>query len=269
MATLNKKIDAWQRVVLARNPKRLKADAYIEALFDDFIELHGDYLGFDDGAIVGGIASFHGFPVTVLALMKGNTMEDNLVRNFGMANPSGYHKVIRLAKQAQKFKRPIVTFIDTPGAYPGKEAEKQGQARAIASCLATFSTLEVPIIGIVLSEGGSGGALALSVGDRLIMLENAFYSILSPEGFASILWKDESRAKEAANLMGLTANDLYQEGIVDYIVEEPSDLENDFNLVVKDIDQYLLHNLNELKSLKIKDLLNQRYQKYLKIGNIK
>lgn len=190
-------------------------------------------------------------------------------RNFGMPNPEGYRKALRLAKEAEKFHRPIITFVDTSGAYPGKGAEERGQAEAIAQCLYTFSDLQTPVICIVLSEGGSGGALALSVGDRLIMLENAIYSILSPEGFASILWKDGSRAKEAAEVMKLTAHDLMDKGILDAVIEEPlGGAQNDIEAVCERLRAYIHTALEELQKAKMPSLLAQRYEKYRSIGVI-
>lgn len=258
---------AWDRVCLARHPDRPKAMDYIEGLFDNFYEFHGDRRFGDDQAIVGGIGYFHDIPVTVIAQAKGKTLEENLDRNFGMCNPEGYRKALRLALQAEKFHRPIITFVDTAGAYPGIEAEERGQAQAIAECLYTFSDIKTPVICVVLSEGGSGGALALSVSDCICMLENAVYSILSPEGFASILWKDEKRVQEAAEVMKLTANDLYEKGIVDYIVKEPlGGVQNDLTLVLHDLDRYILTQLQKLMATSQKDLLQKRYEKFRKIG---
>lgn len=259
----------WDRVCLARHPDRSKAKDYIDRLFTDFYELHGDRRYGDDHAIIGGIAFFHDIPVTVIAQAKGKTLQENLDRNFGMCNPEGYRKALRLAKQAEKFHRPIITLVDTAGAYPGIEAEERGQAQAIAECLYTFSDLKTPVICVVLSEGGSGGALALSVADRICMLENAIYSVLSPEGFSSILWKDDSRVKEAAQVMKLTSYDLYEKGIVDYLVKEPlGGVQNDLELVIHDIDQYIYEQLNILLKLKEKDLLNKRYEKFRQIGRM-
>lgn len=258
---------AWDRVCLARHPDRPKAMDYIEGLFDNFYEFHGDRRFGDDQAIVGGIGYFHDIPVTVIAQAKGKTLEENIDRNFGMCNPEGYRKALRLALQAEKFHRPIITFVDTAGAYPGIEAEERGQAQAIAECLYTFSDIKTPVICVVLSEGGSGGALALSVSDCICMLENAVYSILSPEGFASILWKDEKRVQEAAEVMKLTANDLYEKGIVDYIVKEPlGGVQNDLTLVLHDLDRYILTQLQKLMATSQKDLLQKRYEKFRKIG---
>lgn len=212
---------AWDRVILARKTDRPKALDYINSIFEDFIELHGDRNFADDKAIVGGIATFEGRPVTVIGEQKGKKAKENLERNFGMPNPEGYRKALRLMKQAEKFNRPIITFIDTPGAYPGMGAEERGQGEAIARNMYEMSKLRVPINCIVIGEGSSGGALAIAVGDKIVMLENAIYSILSPEGFASILYKDASKAKEAAEDMKATAEDLKKFGIIDKIIKEP------------------------------------------------
>ena len=262
-------LSAWDRVYLARHPRRPKAQDYLKRLFHTFYELHGDRCYGDDRAIIGGIAMFEQTPVTVIAQAKGRDLQENMKRNFGMPNPEGYRKAFRLAKEAEKFHRPIITFVDTSGAYPGKGAEERGQAEAIAQCLYTFSDLQTPIICIVLSEGGSGGALALSVGDRLVMLENAVYSILSPEGFASILWKDGSRAKEAAEVMKLTAHDLMDKGILDAVIEEPlGGAQNDIEAVCERLRAYIHASLEELQKAKMPALLAQRYEKYRNIGVI-
>ena len=262
-------LNAWDRVYLARHPRRPKAQDYLKRLFHTFYELHGDRCYGDDRAIIGGIAMFEQTPVTVIAQAKGRDLQENMKRNFGMPNPEGYRKALRLAKEAEKFHRPIITFVDTSGAYPGKGAEERGQAEAIAQCLYTFSDLQTPVICIVLSEGGSGGALALSVGDRLIMLENAIYSILSPEGFASILWKDGSRAKEAAEVMKLTAHDLMDKGILDAVIEEPlGGAQNDIEAVCERLRDYIHTALEELQKAKMPSLLAQRYEKYRSIGVI-
>ena len=215
-------LSPYDHVYLARKSTRPNIKDYINHLFDDFIELHGDRLAKDDGSIVGGIGLFNQQPVTIIGHLKGKTLEDNLKCNFGMSSPEGYRKAMRLMKQAEKFKRPIIAFVDTPGAYPGMEAEMHGIGEGIARNLLEMSLLKVPIITIVIGEGGSGGALALSVSDRLVMLENSVYSILSPEGFASILWKDQEgkRVAEAASLMKLTAKDLYERHIIDHIIDE-------------------------------------------------
>ena len=262
-------LSAWDRVYLARHPRRPKAQDYLKRLFHTFYELHGDRCYGDDRAIIGGIAMFEQTPVTVIAQAKGRDLQENMKRNFGMPNPEGYRKALRLAKEAEKFHRPIITFVDTSGAYPGKGAEERGQAEAIAQCLYTFSDLQTPIICIVLSEGCSGGALALSVGDRLVMLENAVYSILSPEGFASILWKDGSRAKEAAEVMKLTAHDLMDKGILDAVIEEPlGGAQNDIEAVCERLRAYIHASLEELQKAKMPALLAQRYEKYRNIGVI-
>lgn len=262
-------LSAWDKVYLARHPDRPKAQEYIELLFEEFYELHGDRFYGDDQAIIGGIGYFNKTSVTILAQTKGKTLEENLNRNFGMLHPEGYRKAMRLAKQAEKFKRPIINIIDTSGAYPGKGAEERGQAEAIAQSLFLFSGIKVPVISIVIGEGGSGGALALGVADRVVMLENAVYSILSPEGFASILWKDGGRAEEASSLMKLTAQDLYQQKVIDYIVKEPlGGAQECIELVIDQLKSYLEIELQKLNKLKTNDLLEKRYKKYRMIGAI-
>lgn len=263
-------LSAWDRVYLARKSDRPKAQDYIDALFDDFIELHGDRYFADDNAVIGGIGYFHDIPVTVLAQAKGKTTEENMLKNFGMSNPEGYRKILRLAKQAEKFKRPIITFVDTPGAYPGKGAEERGQAEAIARCLYEFSNLNTVVICIIIGEGGSGGALALTVADYILMLENAVYSVLSPEGFSTILWKENNKAKEASELMKLTSHDLYSMGIIDEIVKEPlGSASAKPNAVFKALDKILFKRLIALKKEKLSNLLEKRYLKYRKIGEYK
>ena len=260
-------ITAWDRVNLARQLERPKALDYIETIFNDFIELHGDRNFADDKSIVGGIAMLDDIPVTVIGEQKGKKAKENMERNFGMPNPEGYRKALRLMKQAEKFKRPIITFIDTPGAYPGMGAEERGQGEAIAKNLLEMSTLEVPIICIVIGEGSSGGALAIAVGDKIVMLENAIYSILSPEGFASILYKDSSKCKEAAENMKITAKDLKELGIIDEIIKEPEGgAQNDLENVSKQLKQYILQSIKELEKLDEKELIENRYQKFRKIS---
>ncbi|WP_302826656.1 acetyl-CoA carboxylase carboxyltransferase subunit alpha [Anaerofustis stercorihominis] len=262
-------LEPWDRVYLARHQDRPKASDYISLLIDDFYELHGDRCYGDDNALIGGIGTFKGIPVTVLAQAKGKTLEENLKRNFGMMNPEGYRKALRLAKEAEKFHRPIINIVDTAGAYPGKGAEERGQAEAIAKCLYEFSNLKTPVISVVISEGGSGGALALSVADRIVMLENAIYSVLSPEGFASILWKDESRAEEASKYMRLTSYDLYEKGIIDHIIKEPAGgAQNGLEYVVAQIAVYIETELKELIQKKDRLLIRERFLKYRKIGMI-
>ena len=213
-------MEAYERLMTARDAKRPNIDFYINELFDDFIELHGDRLYKDDKAIVAGIGIFHDIPVTVIGHRKGKDTQENIECNFGMASPEGYRKAVRLMKQAEKFNRPVITFVDTPGAYPGIEAESNGQSNAIAESIACMSNLKVPVISIITGEGSSGGAIALAVADKVWMLENAVYSILSPEGFASIMWKDASRAKEACDIMKITAQELYDFGIIDGVIRE-------------------------------------------------
>lgn len=258
----------WDHVELVRRPDRPKAQDYIDLLFDDFMELHGDRRSLDDPAMRCGLAHFHGLPVTVIAQSKGKTVEDNLKQHFGMPQPEGYRKALRLAKQAEKFHRPVVTFVDTPGAYPGKEAEEKGQAQAIAECLYSFSSLETPVICFVLSEGGSGGALALSVADKIFMLEYAVYSILSPEGFASILWKDGTRAKEACDVMKMTSKDLLEKHVIDAIVKEPyGGAASNIQSVVEKMDALLSKALEQTMALKTRTLLEKRYEKFRHLGD--
>ena len=260
------KITAWDRVMLARKMERPKALDYINEIFEDFIELHGDRNFGDDKAIIGGIAVLEGKPVTVIGEQKGKKAKENMERNFGMPNPEGYRKALRLMKQAEKFNRPIITFIDTPGAYPGMGAEERGQGEAIAKNIFEMSKLEVPIICVVIGEGSSGGALAIAVGDKIAMLENAIYSILSPEGFASILYKDASKAKEAAQNMKITAQDLKKLGVIDDIIKEPKGgAQEDFEKVIKDLKQYILKNIKQLQKCTEEKLLQQRYEKFRKI----
>lgn len=212
---------AWDSVLLSRKSDRPVATDYIHAIFDDFMEFHGDRYCKDDGAIVGGIASFHGMPVTVIGQEKGKNTKENIKRNFGMPSPDGYRKALRLMKQAETFGRPVVCFVDTPGAFCGLEAEERGQGEAIARNLFEMSDLTVPVLSIVIGEGGSGGALAMAVANEVWMMENAVYSVLSPEGFASILWKDSKRADEAARVMKMTAKELKELGIIERVIPEP------------------------------------------------
>ena len=259
-----KAMTAWDRVVLARQLERPKALDYINAIFEEFIELHGDRNFGDDKAIIGGIATLNGMPITVIGEQKGKNVKENMERNFGMPEPEGYRKALRLMKQAEKFGRPIITFIDTPGAYPGMGAEERGQGEAIARNIMEMSSLKVPIICIVIGEGSSGGALAIGVGDKVIMLENAIYSILSPEGFASILYKDASKAKEAAKNMKITANDLKKLKIIDQIISEPeTGVQDDFDNIAKELKKYLIKNIKKLQQLSEEELLKQRYEKFM------
>lgn len=260
------KITAWDRVQLARMLERPKALDYINNIFEDFIELHGDRNFADDKSIVGGIATIDDITVTVIGEQKGKSAKENIERNFGMPNPEGYRKALRLMKQAEKFKRPIITFIDTPGAYPGMGAEERGQGEAIARNIMEMSRLKVPIICVVIGEGSSGGALAIAVGDKIVMLENAVYSILSPEGFASILYKDSTKAKEAAENMKATAKDLKEFGIIDDIIKEPKGgVQNDFEKVIKDLKKYITKNIKDLQKISTEELIQKRYEKFRKM----
>ena len=252
----------YEKVMLARDKDRLKITDYIDALFDDFVELKGDGITGEDSAILGGIASFHGIPVTVIGHKKGATTEENIDCNFGMASPEGYRKAARLMNQAEKFNRPVITIVDTPGAYPGLMAEANGQANAIAENLALMSSLKVPIIAVITGEGSSGGALGIAVADRVFMLENAVYSILSPEGFASILWKDSKKADEAATLMKLTASELLNYGIIDGIIGEG-------NKLIRNMDEMIFKEITELSKQKGESLLKNRYKKFREIDKEK
>ena len=245
----------------AREQSRLTALDFANGIFDEFIELHGDRSFRDDGAVIGGIGWLGEQAVTVLGIQKGKSLHDNLKRNFGQPHPEGYRKALRLMKQAEKFGRPVVTFINTAGAYPGVGAEERGQGEAIARNLMEMSDLKVPIIAIIIGEGGSGGALALAVADRVWMLENSIYAVLSPEGFASILWKDGSRAMEAAELMKITSHELLEMGIVDKVISEAG-------LSSKELQAHLKNELraelDRLQSLALEQLLEERYQRFRK-----
>lgn len=258
-------LSAWERVQLSRKMDRPSGSDYIEALFDDFTELHGDRTYGDDKAIIGGIASFHGMPVTVIAQQKGNNTKENIYHNFGMPMPEGYRKALRLMKQAEKFHRPVICFVDTPGAFCGVEAEERGQGEAIAKNLMELSGLKIPVLSIVTGEGGSGGALALAAGDQVWMLENSVYSVLSPEGFASILWKDSTRAEEAAEVMKLTATDLYQKGIIEEMIPEPEEFHTESLWQVTGIlDGKIEEFIKEYDKLSENELLNRRYERFRK-----
>ncbi len=259
-------LSAADRVYLARHPKRPHIDDFIEHLFTDFFEQKGDHLYDEDASIYGGIARYKGMPVTVLGHRKGRTMEENIRYNFGMPRPEGYRKALRLMEQAEKFDRPIITFIDTPGAYPGMEAEEHGQGEAIARNLAAMSSLHVPVIAVVTGEGNSGGALAISVANQILMLENAVYSVLSPEGFASILWKDASRHEEACEVMKLTARDLREAGVADHLIPEPlGGAQTDPERLYASLDIVLEKSLNDLLKLSPEEVRKQRQEKYRNI----
>ena len=257
-----------QRVTLARHQERPGTADFIAALFTDFFEQRGDRLCADDGSILGGVALFHGQPVTVIGHRKGRTLEEHLAYHFGMPSPEGYRKAQRLMEQAEKFRRPVITFIDTPGAYPGLEAEARGQGEAIARTLALSSALTVPVISVVTGEGGSGGALALGVGNKVLMLENAVYSVLSPEGFAAILWKDSSRSDEACDVMKLTAADLLELGVIDAVIPEPPEgAHTGLHQVCKALDAVLVKELAALNKMNGQALATQRYKKFRLMGS--
>lgn len=257
----------WDRVQIARHQQRPTTLDYVDRLFEDFLEFHGDRYFGDDRAIITGIASYKGEPITIIGHQRGKDTKENIERNFGMPHPEGYRKALRHMEQAEKFKRPIVCFIDTKGAYPGKAAEERGQSEAIARNLMKMSGLTVPIICIVIGEGGSGGALALGVGDRIHMLENSTYSVISPEGAAALLWKDASLAKQAAETMKITSYDLKELGILDEIIKEPrGGAHRDVDAQAKAIDEVLQRSLKTLSTLTKEELLEQRWQKYKHIG---
>ncbi|MBA2795883.1 acetyl-CoA carboxylase carboxyl transferase subunit alpha [Streptococcus porcinus] len=245
----------------ARDQGRMTTLDYANQLFDDFMELHGDRLYADDGAVVGGIGYLNGLAVTVVGIQKGSNLQDNLHRNFGQPHPEGYRKALRLMKQAEKFGRPIITFINTAGAYPGVGAEERGQGEAIARNLLEMSDLKVPIIAIIIGEGGSGGALALALADQVWMLENSIYAVLSPEGFASILWKDGSRATEAADLMKITARELLQMKIVDRIIPERGYFSSE---IIAKLKKHLIAEIENLRKLPLEELLENRYNRFRK-----
>lgn len=260
--------DAWNKVKIARDPNRPNAKFYINEIFDEFIELHGDRNFGDDKAIIGGIALLNNLSFTVVGICKGENTKENIKRNFGMPHPEGYRKALRLMKQAEKFKRPVICFVDTPGAFCGIGAEERGQGQAIAQNLVELMGLNVPLISIVIGEGGSGGALALAVADKVFMLEHSIYSVLSPEGFASILWKDSSRAEEAAGVMKITAQDLKSFNIIDKIIKEPRGGAHKNPIkMAQNIKKTILEALGEMKGTDLDTLLNERYNKYRNIEN--
>ena len=257
---------AWDRVLLSRMNDRPVGSDYIQALFTDFVEFHGDRYYGDDKAIIGGVARFHGIPVTVIAQAKGTNTKENIERNFGMPSPEGYRKALRLMKQAEKFQRPVICFVDTPGAFCGLEAEERGQGEAIARNLYEMSSLKVPVLSVIIGEGGSGGALAMAVADEVWMLENSIYPILSPEGFASILWKDSTKAKEAAEVMRLTAEDLYHMGIVEKVFPEPShftvqNLKQMTQMLAREMERFL----RDYGDLTQEELSAHRYDRFRKM----
>ena len=257
------KLTAWQRVELSRRKDRPVGSDYIDELFTDFVEFHGDRYFADDKAIIGGVARFHGMPVTVIAQAKGRNTKENIERNFGMPEPEGYRKALRLMKQAEKFARPVICLVDTPGAFCGLEAEERGQGEAIARNIYEMSGLKVPVVSIIIGEGGSGGALAMATADEVWMLENSIYSILSPEGFASILWKDSSKAKEAAEVMKLTAENLKAQGIVERVFAEPQTYTvQNMNSVIMQINEAIEEFLMKYGSMSEQELIRHRYERF-------
>src|SRR4051812_14902724 len=260
-------IKPWDRVQIARHPNRPTTLDYISLIFDGFFECHGDRTFGDDEAIVGGVAKFKGLPVTVIGQQRGKDTKENIRRNFGMPHPEGYRKALRLMKQADKFNRPIICFIDTKGAYPGKAAEERGQSEAIARNLFEMAGLRVPVICVVIGEGGSGGALALGVGNRIYMLENSTYSVISPEGAAAILWKDASLAKNAAETMRITAPDLKDLGVIDDIIPEiKGGAHKDVKKQAEAIEEVLKASLTDLLKLSEEELITDRYNRFRTIG---
>jgi acetyl-CoA carboxylase carboxyl transferase subunit alpha len=261
-------LTAWQVSQLARHPQRPYTQDYIDRLFTDFEELHGDRAYADDPSIIGGVARLDGRPVMVIGQQKGRDTKEKVYRNFGMPRPEGYRKALRLMHMAERFKLPVVTFIDTPGAYPGVGAEERGQSEAIARNLLEMSSLRTPILCTVIGEGGSGGALAIGVGDRVMMLQYSTYSVISPEGCASILWKSAERASDAAEALGITSARLKELGLIDHIISEPlGGAHRNPELMASTLRNALLKNLDELSSLSIDDLLQQRYQRLMSFGN--
>jgi acetyl-CoA carboxylase carboxyl transferase alpha subunit len=260
---MSEELKAWDRVQLARSTERPTSLEFIGAIFNKFMELHGDRAFGDDGALVGGLATIDDIPVTVIGQQKGRNIKENKKRNYGMPNPEGYRKALRLMKQAEKFNRPIICFIDTPGAYCGIEAEERCQGEAIARNLMEMSALKVPVLSIVIGEGGSGGALALGVGNEVWMLENSIYSILSPEGFASILWKDSKRASEAADVMKITANDLKELKIIEKVIPEPELLTvENLEPIADKMREDILDFIKRYKEKSGDELAAQRYERF-------
>ena len=259
---------AWQKVQIARASNRKTSLDYIEKIFDEFIELHGDRNFKDDKAIICGLAKIGEQCFTIIAEQKGRNTKENIERNFGMPNPESYRKAIRFMKQAEKFNRPVITFIDTKGAYPGIEAEERGQGEAIAKSMFEMAKLKVPIISVVIGEGSSGGALAIGIANKVFMLENAIYSILSPEGYSSILWKDPSRYKEAAEKMKLTSKDLYEMKIIDKIIEEPIEIdEENFIKISENIKKEIDKETNKMIKYSKQEIVQKRYEKFRSINN--
>jgi len=260
-------LSAWQKVQIARHPQRPYTLDYISMIMTDFIELHGDRLFADDMALVGGLAKINDIKVLVMGHQKGRDIKENLKRNFGCAHPEGYRKALRLMQMAQDFSLPVVVFVDTPGAYPGLGAEERGQAQAIATNLREMISIATPIISIIIGEGGSGGALGVAIADKVCVLENAYYSVISPEGCAAILWKDSSKAPDAAEALKLTAQDLFKMGLIDEIVPEPlGGAHRDPQKMAQTLKEIILVNLKELSGVKKEELLKSRYKKFRSMG---
>jgi acetyl-CoA carboxylase carboxyl transferase subunit alpha len=267
LAEIYSKLSPWQKVQISRHANRPYTLDYIEAMLTDFVEMHGDRGFADDPAIVSGMARLDGMPVVVIGHQKGRTTKDRVFRNFGQPNPEGYRKALRLMQFAEKFNRPLITFIDTQGAYPGIGAEERGQGESIARNLYIMSMLKVPIVTVVIGEGGSGGALALGVADRVMMLEHATYSVISPEGCAAILWNNGAKASEAAELLKLTAQDLFQMRVIDEVVEEPiGGAHRDPRRAAELLKEAFIRNLGEVKNIEPLDLVKLRYEKFRKLG---
>ncbi len=263
------KLSPWQIVQVARHPDRPHSSNYINALIKDFQVLSGDRSFGEDKAVISGIGSFNGQSVMVIGQEKGSDTDSRLKHNFGMAKPEGYRKVSRLMKLADKFNLPVITFVDTAGAYPGVEAEERGQAEAIASCIEISLDIKVPFISVIIGEGGSGGAIALASANKVLMLQNAIYSVISPEGCASILWRDNNKAELAADSLGITANFLKEKGIIDDVINEPiGGAHRDHNLSIKNVEASLKNTLNEIKNYSKEQLINDRQEKFLKYGRL-
>jgi len=266
-AEIYSRITPWQKALISRHPNRPYTLDYIEAMMTDFVEMHGDRAFADDPAIVSGMAKLEGMPLTVIGHQKGRTTKEKIFRNFGMPNPEGYRKALRVMRFAERFRKPLLTFIDTPGAYPGIGAEERGQGESIARNLSVMSQLKTPILSVVIGEGGSGGALALGVADRILMLEHSTYSVISPEGCAAILWNDGSKASEAAELLKITAQDLFQMKVVDEVVEEPiGGAHRDPRRAAELLKEAVVRNLAEIRNVPFDDLLKLRYEKLRRIG---
>jgi len=266
-AEIYSRITPWQKAQISRHPNRPYTLDYIEAMLTDFIEMHGDRAFADDPAIVCGMARLDGMPMTIIGHQKGRTTKEKIYRNFGMPNPEGYRKALRIMRFAEKFQKPLLTFIDTPGAYPGIGAEERGQGESIARNLAVMSQLRTPILTVVIGEGGSGGALALGVADRILMLEHSTYSVISPEGCAAILWNNGAKANEAADLLKITAQDLFQMKVIDEVVEEPiGGAHRDPRRAAEFLKEAVIRNLTEIRTKPIDELLKLRYEKLRRIG---